>query len=110
MEDRKLIGGWGERFATAVLYQQGYEIMETNYRCKIGEVDIVCSKDDCIYFVEVKTRKDDGAFRLCLAVNKDKQRRIRLTAIRYMQSRRLYGYNVRFQVIEILFNQIQDAF
>ena len=110
MEDKKLLGSWGEKFATAVLYQQGYEILDTNFRCRMGEVDIVCRKDDSIVFVEVKTREGDGLIRPCLAVNREKQRRIRLVATRYMQMKKLYHYNVRFQVIEILFNQIQDAF
>ena len=49
-------GDLGERIAKNYLIRQGYEILDTNYKTKLGEIDIVAKEDDILVFVEVKTR------------------------------------------------------
>ena len=110
MNDRKLLGAAGEALAAALLYGQGYEILEQNYRCRIGEIDLICQKDDTLVFVEVKSRFSVDFGRPCEAVNPVKQERMRRVADYYQMIRHLEGMDIRFQVIEILVNQIQDAF
>ena len=53
---RREIGILGERVAASFLKNNGYDIVETNYRCPAGEVDIVAQKDDTLVFVEVRTK------------------------------------------------------
>lgn len=53
---KKETGDFGEKLARDFLNGQGYEVIETNYRCPEGEVDIVCRHEDSLVFVEVRTR------------------------------------------------------
>jgi putative endonuclease len=53
---RREIGNLGERVAASYLRSNGYEIIETNYRCPYGEIDIIARKDATLVFVEVRTK------------------------------------------------------
>lgn len=54
---RKKLGAWGESLAASHLEEQGYEILERNWRCKRGEIDLVAEAGTLLVFVEVKTRR-----------------------------------------------------
>jgi putative endonuclease len=56
--DRKDIGNSGEEKAADFLQSKGYQVMETNYRHKRGEIDIIVKNDELMVFVEVKTRNN----------------------------------------------------
>ena len=56
MKDKKLLGYYGEELAAGMLYAQGYDILERNYRCRFGEADIICRNNEELFVVEVKTR------------------------------------------------------
>lgn len=56
VDRRKKLGKSGEDFAAAFLESNGYRILERNFRCRIGEADIIAEKDRIIYFFEIKTR------------------------------------------------------
>jgi putative endonuclease len=56
-DNRKRLGAFGERVAKGYLQKHGYEIMESNFRCPAGEIDIVARDGDAIVFVEVRTRR-----------------------------------------------------
>jgi len=53
-------GRLGEHFTAEYLQNKGYEIVETNFKCRFGEIDILAKNDRYLAFVEVKTRKADG--------------------------------------------------
>ncbi len=53
---RKETGILGEKLASDFLKRKGYRILESNYRCLYGEIDIVARQGDCLVFVEVRTR------------------------------------------------------
>ena len=55
---RKELGDWGEKLAVGYLKGRGYRILETNFRCREGEIDIIAQQGDCLTFVEVRTRKN----------------------------------------------------
>lgn len=59
-DERRGLGKLGERLAQEHLRRQGYRIKETNYRCSLGEVDIIAEDGDCLVFVEVRTRRGRG--------------------------------------------------
>jgi len=105
------LGQSGEKKAEKYLIKNGYEILERNYRCKFGEIDIIASKDGYTVFVEVKTRKNSSFGRGFEAVDTRKQQKLILTAQAYMSSRR--ETSARFDVISIdagEITHIQNAF
>lgn len=57
MSVQKELGAWGERLAADYIRRQGYLIRETNFRCPLGEIDIVAEKDEYLVFVEVRTKR-----------------------------------------------------
>jgi putative endonuclease len=77
------LGQAGEQFALEFLRQHGYSVITTNYRTKIGEIDVIARDADTITFVEVKTRQEDGwdAFE---AVHRSKQRKMFRVAEQYL--------------------------
>ncbi len=97
-------GNQGEEIATAFLTARGYRIMERNFRCKGGEVDIVARdpKDKSLVFVEVKARRDLSYGVPQLAVTPFKQRQISKAALTWLSAKRLHDQNARFDVIAIL--------
>ena len=52
----KDIGSYTENIAATYLLNNGYSILDRNYRNKFGEIDIICQKDNIIIFVEIKSR------------------------------------------------------
>ena len=59
---RQTIGKQGENKAKNYLKRRGYQILETNYRTKAGEIDLIAKEKDCLVFVEVKTRTNTDPF------------------------------------------------
>lgn len=96
------LGTWGEEVAANFLKRKGYEILEKNYRNKIGEIDIIMQKDSTIIFVEVKTRKNLNYGLPCEAITKEKKHHIIRTAICYMKQNHLGFLDMRIDVVEIL--------
>ena len=60
MDRRNGIGAWGEERAAKYLKKQGYRILERNYSCRFGEIDLIVSDRAYLVFVEVKLRKSDA--------------------------------------------------
>jgi len=58
MLKRKEVGAIGEKLAADLLKKRGYKIIQRNFRCREGEIDIIAQKDECIVFVEVRTKKN----------------------------------------------------
>lgn len=110
MNDKKLLGDLGENMASAILYSQGYEIIEKKFRCKIGEIDIIAANDDLLCFVEVKTRTSCILGSPGFSVNMKKQIKIKKVADYYMLKNRIPHCRISFMVFEILINQIDNAF
>lgn len=99
-------GSIGESQAEAYLLEQGYEIIETNYKNKIGEIDIIAKLDNRIVFVEVKSRATARFGYPREAVDYKKQQKIRMVADIYLKSRGIYEAYIRFDVIEILAGEL----
>ncbi len=100
----KEIGDFGEYAAKKFLVERGYEILETNFRLKMGEIDIIAQKDGCTVFVEVKTRKNSNFGSPSEYVDFRKQNKIRKTALCYINS---IDTDMRFDVIEVFYDVIQ---
>lgn len=102
--DNKSVGNLGEEVAAAFLIERRYRILERNFRCKGGEVDIIARDpgDNSLVFVEVKARKDLSYGVPQLAVNPFKQRQISKAALTWLSQQRLHDRNARFDVIAII--------
>jgi len=81
-------GREGEDIAAACLRKEGYRIIERNYRCRYGEIDIIAMDADDIVFVEVKSRKSDNFGSPEEAVGITKQRKISRVAINYLTGKK----------------------
>lgn len=102
--DNSSVGNLGEELAANFLVARGYRILERNFRCKGGEVDIIARDPDdkSLVFVEVKTRRGLTYGVPQLAVTPIKQRQISKAALTWLSKNRLHDTNARFDVIAIL--------
>jgi len=115
--NNKEIGELGERKAENFLLNKGYKILFRNFRCKLGEIDLIAQDKDYIVFVEVKARNTIVRGYPQESVNAYKQRQLIKSAMFYMQKNGMYDCNCRFDVVAILFdkldcniNHIENAF
>ena len=95
----KAIGNEAEAVAAAYLKSQGHIVLERNWRTKFCEIDIVSSKDDTVYFVEVKHRKNDKAGDGLAVITPKKLRQMRFAAALYAHTHRLDEANLRLVAI-----------
>lgn len=112
--NKRKIGQEKEAYAADFLKKQGYQILETNYRCKVGEVDIIASDGTYVVFVEVKYRGQTKNGFPEEAVTGKKQKIISKVALWYL-TKKGWSTNMpcRFDVIAICGEEIrwhQDAF
>ncbi len=115
--EKKELGKKGEEVALRFLKKRGYRIIEKNYVCKMGEMDVIAREKDTLAFVEVKTRTSTLFGPPQLAVNSSKQRQLSKVALYYLKEKRLEDVKARFDVVAILLGQkgeeielIRDAF
>ncbi len=94
------IGLAGEQRACDFLVGLGYQILQRNWYCPYGEIDIIAQKGDCILFVEVKTRKNNKFANASDAVTPRKRANIRKAASMFFSSIDTESY-ARFDVIEV---------
>ena len=98
---KKVLGNIGEIKSCEYLELSGYLIIEKNFRCACGEIDIIAGRKDVICFVEVKTRAGSSYGEPQESVNPLKTSRIRNTASYYLGLKHLNSFEVSFDVISI---------
>ncbi|HIU25107.1 MAG TPA: YraN family protein [Candidatus Copromorpha excrementigallinarum] len=110
---RRELGIIGENMAEDYLRKSGCIILERNYRCPHGEIDIIAAAENRVIFVEVKTRRTAVFGRPAEAVDGEKIRRIRRSAAHYLK----YGSGefadfsqISFDVMEIMVEYREHAF
>lgn len=103
----KITGSKNEIIAENYLKKIGYKILQTNFSCKLGEVDIIAKDKNCIVFVEVKAKSNVDFGYPREMVNKTKQKKIRKVAQVYLLQNHEYDCDCRFDVIEILDEKIE---
>lgn len=111
------LGSEGEDSAATHLVSLGYTVIERNYRCERGELDIVAERDGTLVFCEVKTRRTDRWGAPSEAVNFQKQARLRCLAAHWLTESRRRPRSVRFDVISVVvggdghqLQHLEDAF
>ena len=115
----KDIGTLGEDISKNFLVNLGYKILERNFRCKCGEIDLIALHNGYVCFIEVKTRYGTKYGVPAESVTYSKQKKIYKTAQIYISQKKIIDINFRFDVIEVtlnsdnndfLVNHIEDAF
>ena len=102
-------GELGEEIAANFIIATGYQILERNFRCKGGEVDIIARDphDKSLVFIEVKTRRGLSYGVPQLAVTSFKQRQISKATLTWLGKKGLHDHNARFDVIAILLHNAE---
>ncbi len=94
-------GREAERRAAEHLERLGFTILERNYRCRLGEIDLVAEERDVLCFVEVRSRASTRYGEAIETITPAKRRRIALAAHHYLVTRRLEERACRFDVVTI---------
>jgi len=101
-KDKKKFGKIGEDIAASYLTKQGYEMLERNYRCGLGEVDIICrAPGGELVFAEVKARMYDRFGTGIEAVGIAKQQRIIRASMKYISENNIADSDIRYDVISV---------
>lgn len=96
-----LTGRWGESVAAEYLRRKRYTVIAANYRCRLGEIDLIAENRHYLVFVEVKLRKSARFAEAMEFVDRRKQERLRQTAALFLSQYAQEGKQPRFDVIEI---------
>ncbi len=104
----KRIGEIGEEKAAEYLKKMKYKILDRNYRCRFGEVDIIARSNDYIVFIEVKTRSRVDYGRPIEAINSTKLNRILKTVNFYLAEKRMFDWDIRIDAIEVFLSSTKD--
>lgn len=102
-DERKPLGRLGEEAACQALESSGYRIVQRNYRCPLGEVDLIARQGKTLVFVEVKSQSAGSRIPGKDRVSKQKQRKLCRLAQFYMKEKSLQGVSARFDVAEVRF-------
>ena len=105
----KPLGDHSERIAAAYLTDAGLRVLDRNWRCREGELDIVARDGDALVFCEVKTRRGIGFGHPVEAVTPVKQRRLRTLAQRWLASHDEHAPELRFDVVGVLIRPSRPA-
>jgi putative endonuclease len=105
--NKRTVGSKYEQTAGEFLIDKGYRIIAYNYRCKLGEIDIIALDGDELVFVEVKYRASSRYGSPMEAVDYRKQNKIYMVANYYLMEQHISKYTkVRFDVVGILGKEI----
>ena len=99
--ERVELGMRGERLALQELKRLGYRIVERNYRCALGEIDVVARHRGTLVFVEIKTRRTGDVGYAKEAVDAGKRRRISRAALAYIRDNGAWDTSARFDVVAV---------
>lgn len=102
-QDRLHVGRLGEDLALKKLKKLGYRCIARNYRCSLGEMDLIARDGETLVFVEIKTRRDKSLGYAKEAVDKRKKRQLSKVALAYMKAEDCCDVKSRFDVVAINF-------
>ena len=101
------LGARGERLATAWYEQHGYRVVARNWRCDIGEIDLIATRGAELVIAEVKTRASTRFGVPAEAVGVAKQRKLRRLALAWLAASGSGYDDVRFDVVSIIGNAVE---
>jgi len=95
-------GELGERAARTFLRRRGLKFLAANFRSDRGEIDLIFRDEDCLAFIEVKTRSSEDWTRPAAAVNAERRRRLSRAALDYLRLLKNPRVKIRFDIVEVL--------
>jgi len=98
---RRALGDSGEGLVATWYRERGYRVVDRNWRCREGELDLVVARDRLLVFCEVKTRRGSAFGAPFEAVTFTKQRRLRVLATRWLREHPQGGVDLRFDVASV---------
>ncbi|GAA3391110.1 YraN family protein [Cryptosporangium minutisporangium] len=98
---KNAVGAYGERVAARHLQQAGLVVLDRNWRCAEGELDIVARDGSALVFCEVKTRRSDRHGTPAEAVVADKAARLRRLACEWIRASGVHPETIRFDVVSV---------
>lgn len=101
MYKRHLLGKWGEDEASKYLESKGYKILERNFMCRQGEIDIIALDKEYIVFIEIKSRSNIEYGLPSEAITKQKIKHLKKSIEYFLYTRNLENENIRLDVIEV---------
>jgi putative endonuclease len=99
---RQALGRSGEEQAARWYEARGYRVLDRNWRCRDGEIDLVLARDRWVVFCEVKTRSSLAFGHPAEAVGWRKQQRLRHLGARWLREHKVRAVDVRFDVAAVL--------
>ncbi|MEX1217973.1 MAG: YraN family protein [Acidimicrobiales bacterium] len=103
---RRALGAYGEQLAAQWYERSGYAVIDRNWRCKEGELDLVVARKRLLIFCEVKTRSSDAYGSPAAAVTPMKQMRLRKLALRWLEAHDVRAETLRFDVACVIGEQV----
>ena len=107
MRTRREVGTSGEDLAAAWYVANGYEVVDRNWRCRHGELDLVLRNGRQVVFCEVKARTGVGFGLPAEAITRDKKQRIRFLAARWLEGAKPRPAEIRFDVASVLGDDVE---
>jgi len=107
--ERRKTGNEGEQLALAYLKNNGYKIIEQNYRTRFGEIDIVALDGEIVCFIEVKTRSSVNFGMPVESITNLKKKKMIRTAFSYLRFKKWEEREARFDVVSILLKSGQKT-
>ena len=104
---RRALGAHGEGRAARWYEARGYTVLDRNWRCREGELDLVLARGRTVVFCEVKTRSSDAFGSPAEAVTRTKQLRLRRLAMRWLDEHEVAPSNVRFDVAGVVGDAVE---
>lgn len=100
-KERLELGRFGEELALKKIKRLGYKKIIRNYRCPLGEVDLIARDGDTLVFIEIKTRRGKSIYYAKEAVDAKKKRQLSKVALAYMKSNNCCEAEARFDVVAV---------
>ena len=107
MSDKRATGDKHEVMALDYLQSHGLVLLGSNYHSRHGEIDLIMRDGDTLVFIEVRFRKNNRFGGAVLSITPEKQRKIALTALQYLQKHKKTESPCRFDAVEITDTNIQ---
>jgi len=104
---RREYGDAGEELAAAWYLERGYVVLDRNWRCREGELDLVLRRDRAVVFCEVKSRRTTRFGTPAEAITREKKQRIRFLAARWLETAKPRPAEIRFDVAAVLDGEVE---
>lgn len=100
-ENRKRLGDYGENLALQAYLSAGYTLLEKQFRCKLGEIDLIFKKENILFFVEVRTKTSNKYGTAEESITSTKSRRIRRVSEYYILHKNATQYQPQYDIVTI---------